>query len=285
MHPRERKTDATLLLQHVLEWPRAKLVTHADTVVSEARIRRYVELCERRAQGVPIPYLTCFAGFFGREFFVNEHVLVPRPETEHLIEDALTFLREINRERLRVFEAGVGSGAIACTLAAEEARVFVEGSDVSEEALTVARRNAHRLDVMHRCNFFRANIVGDDVPRGEYDLVIANLPYIPSRDLPQAPDPVAFEPRVALDGGPDGLLHYRALLGVVPGMLRPGGLLLMEAAPPTIGQAVARHPRCASAGKRGDAARLRRPGALRARRQTPPSFDAPRHDIRDKACL
>jgi release factor glutamine methyltransferase len=188
---------------------------------------------------MPVAYITGFAGFYGREFAVNEHVLIPRPETEHLVEDAIAHLRskmDANapvKRLFTVFEAGVGSGAIACTIAAEVAGAVVEGTDASTAALKVANYNAQRLNVNTRCKFHCADVVkGND--EKSYDLVVANLPYIPSAEVPSKPDPVGFEPRIALDGGPDGLAHYRKLLAAAPRILRPGAMLLMEAAPPTI---------------------------------------------------
>ncbi len=187
---------------------------------------------------MPIAYITGRAGFYGREFAVNEHVLVPRAETEHLVEDAIAFLNAQNTRRgpsptLRVFEAGIGSGAVACTIAAEVAQAAVEGTDISARAVRTARDNARRLSVDARCDFHLGNVVKPH-EQSAYDLIVANLPYIPTSEIPQRPDPVGFEPVAALDGGPDGLAQYRSLLTDVSTMLRPGALLLMEAAPPTM---------------------------------------------------
>jgi release factor glutamine methyltransferase len=137
------------------------------------------------------------------------------------------------KQLFTVFEAGVGSGAIGCTIAAEMPGAIVEGTDMSPAAIKVAEYNARRLNVQTRCKFYFADVVRPQDEKS-YDLVVANLPYIPSADVPRQPDPVGFEPRLALDGGPDGLNLYRKLLAVVPKMLRPGALLLMEAAPPTM---------------------------------------------------
>lgn len=182
------------------------------------------------ATGVPPAYVTGWKGFYRREFAVNEYVLVPRPETEHLIEDALEFMRTPGRRR--VLDVATGSGAIACTIASEVSDAIVTASDVSLQALIVAARNAARLGVAERCTFALADIA----PTGEdgYDLILANLPYIPSADVPQKPDPVGFEPRLAIDGGDDGLDEYRKLLARAPNLVHAGALLLMEAAPPTI---------------------------------------------------
>ncbi len=182
------------------------------------------------ATGVPQAYVTGWKGFYRREFAVNEHVLVPRPETEHLIEDALEFMRVPGRRR--ILDVGTGSGAIACTLASEVPDAIVTASDVSLPALALAAQNAARLGVAERCTFVLADIAPGSEDR--YDLVLANLPYVPSADVPQKPDPVGFEPRVATDGGPDGLEQYRKLLARAPGLVRRGALILMEAAPPTM---------------------------------------------------
>jgi release factor glutamine methyltransferase len=231
--------DAQILLAHVLRRERGWLVAHGESILPSAQIERFAELCRQRANGMPVAYITGTAGFYGREFVVNEHVLIPRPETEHLAEEAIAHLRaqhEANggfKRVLTVFEAGVGSGALSCTIAAEVPNVSVEGSDVSPEALAVAQLNAKRLNVHARCKFVIADAAQRHAEK-RYDVIVANLPYIPSADVPLKPDPVAYEPRVALDGGADGLDAYRRLLADVPSMLRAGGLLLLEAAPPTI---------------------------------------------------
>lgn len=234
------RADAQILLAFTLGREREWLVSHGESFLSRAQSEKYAALCEKRASGMPVAYITGFAGFFGREFAVNEHVLIPRPETEHLVEDAIAHLQaKINpnapmKQLFTVFEAGVGSGAIACSIAAEVPGAVIEGTDTSTAALKVANYNAQRLNVHMRCKFHSGDVVKASDEKS-YDLVVANLPYIPSADVPVKPDPVAFEPRAALDGGPDGLVHYRKLLAAAPRMLRPGALLLMEAAPPTIG--------------------------------------------------
>lgn len=233
------RADAQILLAFALGRERAWLVAHGESFLSPGQTERYAALCEKRASGMPVAYITGFAGFYGREFAVNEHVLIPRPETELLAEEAITFLKSrvdphaAAKQLFTVFEAGVGSGAVACTIAAEIPGAVVEGSDASSAALKVAQHNARRLNVHTRCTFYCADVVKRTNERS-YDLLVANLPYIPTGEIPRKPDPVGFEPRLALDGGSDGLTHYRKLLAAAPRMLRPGALLLMEAAPPTV---------------------------------------------------
>src|SRR5579872_758108 len=233
------RVDAQILLAFTLGREREWLLAHGESFLSRAQSDKYIALCEKRATGMPVAYITGFAAFYGREFAVNEHVLIPRPETEHLVEDAIAHLRsKIDasapmKQLFTVFEAGVGSGAIACTIAAEVTGAVVDGTDASAPALKVADYNARRLNVHTRCKFYYAD-VGKSTDERSYDVVVANLPYVPSGDVPQKPDPVGFEPRTALDGGADGLVHYRKLLAAAARMLRSGALLLMEAAPPTI---------------------------------------------------
>lgn len=183
------------------------------------------------SEGFPAAYLEGTGGFYRREFIVDERVLIPRPETEHLVEDALEFLQATRKRR--VLDAGTGSGAIACTIAAEIPDVSVLATDISQDALAVAAANAERLGVSDRCTFALADIAPPGA--GQFDLIVANLPYIPTTDVPKKPDPVGYEPRQATDGGADGMDQYRKLLQAAPGLLAPGGLLLMEGAPPTMG--------------------------------------------------
>ncbi|HEV2261520.1 MAG TPA: peptide chain release factor N(5)-glutamine methyltransferase [Candidatus Rubrimentiphilum sp.] len=179
--------------------------------------------------GYPEAYKTGWKGFYRREFAVNKDVLVPRPETEHLVEEAIEFLR--TQQKHKVLDVGTGSGAIACTIAAEVSSAIVDATDISVHAFEVARRNAERIGVIDRCRFILADIAQ---PGSRYDLIVANLPYIPTADVPRKPDPVAFEPRVAVDGGADGLEQYRKLLAIAPALSNPSALLLLEAAPPTM---------------------------------------------------
>jgi release factor glutamine methyltransferase len=230
------RADAMLLLARALECEREWILAHGEARAPQPQAQRFEALCNLRATGMPLAYVLGAAGFYGREFAVDRRVLVPRPETEHLVDEALTFLNGRRaavdtRHRMTVLDVGVGSGAIACTIAAEVDRVFVEGTDISPAAVEVANLNAQRLNVADRCRFHCGRFAAPVAAR-RFDLVLANLPYIPTQQLPPAPNPVAFEPQEALDGGPDGLNPYREFLPGVPGLLEPGGLVLLEAAPP-----------------------------------------------------
>ncbi len=230
--------DARSILADVLGCERSWVFAHGEAILSRSHAQRVAFLCERRAAGVPLAYLLGSVGFYGREFEVNESVLVPRPETEHLVDEALAFLKTRTSknptQQVTVLDVGVGSGAIACTIAAEYPKAFVEGTDTSSEAVKLAQRNARRLGVADRCRMRHGRFA---FPGGErtFDAVVANLPYIPSADVPTPPDSAGFEPREALDGGADGLALYREFLATAPRLLKPRGLLVLEAAPPVIG--------------------------------------------------
>lgn len=223
------RADALLLLAHVLNRGREWLVAHGDATPTLEETEAFQQLSVQRSRGVPVAYLLGSAGFYGREFLVNEGVLVPRPETEHLVEEAIRFAGD---RRLDVLDVGTGSGAIACTIAAET-KATVRGTDTSSAAIAVANENARRLGVEDRCIFHRGNLT-EPVRDIRFDIVIANLPYVPTAEIPAPPNPVAFEPRIATDGGPDGLALYRRLLDALPRLLNPNALILLEAAPQTL---------------------------------------------------
>jgi release factor glutamine methyltransferase len=229
---RSARADAQLLLARVLRRDRAWIVAHGDAAASAEEIEEFRALCEGRAAGVPVAYLLGSSEFYGRQFVVNENVLVPRPETEHLVEEALRFIRGARRGAMRVLDVGTGCGAIACTIAAET-EVLVDATDTSPAAIEVANENARRLGVSGHCRFHLGDLT-EPVRDRRFDVVIANLPYVPTTDLPKPPDPASFEPREARDGGPTGLSLYRRLLEEMPPLLTDGALILLEAAPPTI---------------------------------------------------
>ncbi|GAC1411959.1 MAG: peptide chain release factor N(5)-glutamine methyltransferase [Candidatus Velthaea sp.] len=227
--------DAARLLEHVTRRDRAALIAHAGDLLGADSAARFAALVARRDAGEPIAYITGSAGFYGRTFLVDERVLVPRPESEHLIEAALDDLRGRKKTNGIAVDVGCGSGALGITLACELENLAVYAIDVSPGALSVTRRNAALNHV-----FQRVTILGGDLlaPLARFDervdCIIANLPYIPTAAVPPKPDPVGFEPLVALDGGSDGLDLYRRLLEQLPAVSAPGASVFMEAAPGTL---------------------------------------------------
>jgi release factor glutamine methyltransferase len=174
--------------------------------------------------GQPLPYLLGEWEFFGRRFEVNPAVLIPRPESEMLVEAGLDFLRR-RGGAARVLDVGTGSGCLGVTLAAEYEGAQVVASDLSREALCVARRNAIAHDVLRRVHFLQADLIPPI--HGRADLLVANLPYVPSRRLERL-GLSRSEPRLALDGGHDGLRLIRQLLSSIPRSLSERGRALLE---------------------------------------------------------
>lgn len=229
--------DAQLLMSYVTKRERPWLLAHGDAPLPANEHAHFVRLVARRAEGVPVAYLTHSAGFYGREFTVHSGVLVPRPETEHLIDRALV---EIDRATARgrrpvVLDVGTGSGAIAVTIACERPNARVVATERSPGAVQLASTNAVRLGVANRVVILEGDLHHPATEYSPFDVVVANLPYIPTRDLPRPPDSAGYEPRLALDGGSDGLDVYRRFVPELPRVVRPGGAIVLEAAPPTIG--------------------------------------------------
>ncbi|MDQ6943364.1 MAG: peptide chain release factor N(5)-glutamine methyltransferase [Candidatus Eremiobacteraeota bacterium] len=225
------RLDAVFLLAHAGGVTRQEMIAHRERELTPDVVQRFGELVERRARGTPLAYVTGEAGFYGRMFGVDERVLVPRPETELAVEWALRHLRAIGRENGSAADVGTGSGAIAVTLASESRELSVYASDVSQDALAVARRNAARNDVFQHVTFLHGDLAAPLLPYAPFDCVVANLPYVPTADCATAPDPVSFEPALARDGGPDGLALYRRLLPDLRALVAPRGIAVLEASP------------------------------------------------------
>jgi release factor glutamine methyltransferase len=220
--------DASLLLMHVLDVDRAALLTHPEHELTPEQTALFRALILQRAAGMPIPYLTGTRAFYDLEFAVTPDVLIPRPETEHLIEFALQWAR--GRHDWRLVDVGTGSGAIAVTLAVHSPEARVWAVDVSAAALDVARQNAIRHGVADRITLVQGDLLEPLIAADQHvDLIAANLPYIASNELKTLPI-AQHEPLLALDGGADGLDLIRRLLVQAPRVLAQDGLLLMEIA-------------------------------------------------------
>jgi len=222
--------DALRLLEETLECNAAWIFAHGDDAIDADRFARYRAALERRASGEPVAYIFGSAGFYGRTFAVTPDVLVPRPETEMLVELARAAMVESAVAAPRVCDIGTGSGILAVTLACEVPDAHVVAIDVSPAALAVARRNAIALGVAERIDFRRGDAAVVLAGAGpNFDCIVANLPYVRSADLAARAANLAFEPAVALDGGRDGLQCYARLLAVFRACIAPDGLVLLEA--------------------------------------------------------
>ena len=215
--------EARLLLGHVLARPAAWLVAHDDEVLDEAALLGFASLVTRRAGGEPVAYLAGRREFFGREFFVSPAVLIPRPETELLVEIVLAGM--VAGEAPRILDLGTGSGCIAVTLKLEIPRARLTGVDASAAALEVARKNAKRHGAALRLlqSDWFASLEGEC-----FDRIVANPPYIAAGDPHLAAGDLRHEPSAALSGGADGLDAIRRIIAAAPAHLAPGGQLWLE---------------------------------------------------------
>jgi release factor glutamine methyltransferase len=216
--------DAQVLLSHILKKPRAWILAHPDQPISPDQQKQIENAVERLESGLPLPYLLGRWEFYGLEFEVNEATLIPRPETELLVEEALKWLRDRPGPRFAA-EVGTGSGCIAIALAVHAPTLQVAASDISMPALEVAAANARRHLVAEQVLFVQTDLLPET--HRKFDLICANLPYIPSASLVDL-KVYAHEPALALDGGPSGLALIRRLLAEAPGRIVSGGLLLLE---------------------------------------------------------
>lgn len=219
------RLEAELLLTHVLRCSRADLYAHPEHPVKSQQHADYQELLNRRAEGEPLPYLTGHVEFYGLDFTVDPRVLIPRPETETLVELALELVS--HHSSPLIADVGTGSGCISVTLAVHAPLARVYALDLSPQALRVAQANALRHGVAGRVTFLQSDLLRA-LPE-PIDLIVANPPYVAYQDWPSLPPEVrAHEPRLALDGGPDGLDLIRRLLDQAPTHLCPGGAILVE---------------------------------------------------------
>lgn len=221
IHEPDAALEASLLLAHVLEKSRAWLLAHPEAEISPEQETLLTHLLAQRSAGTPLPYLLGHWEFFGLDFVVTPAVLIPRPETEILVEAGLAWLAQ--RGEARVVDVGTGSGCIAVALAKHAPSAQVFAVDRSRAALQVAALNAQRHGAA--LTFWQGSLLSAlDAP---LDLVCANLPYIPAPALAELPL-ARYEPRAALEGGVDGLLWISALLEDAPRWIAAGGRLLLE---------------------------------------------------------
>jgi release factor glutamine methyltransferase len=229
------RTDAELLLAHSLNLRRLDLYLRYDQPLSDEELSGFKALIKRRLNREPVAYIVGSKEFWSLDFEVNPSVLIPRPETEGLVEAALDFIpaREDNPDpiaALRVLELGTGSGAVIISLAHQRQGHGYIATDMSMEALKIAQTNARRHLSKHAVDFIRghwfAPLSSNTV---SFDLILSNPPYIPNCDIPLlAPEIHRYEPRMALDGGTDGLRDLFSIIKHAPEYLKPGGMMLLE---------------------------------------------------------
>lgn len=220
------RLTSEILLGHVLVLPRVKLYMDLDRPLSKEELATYRGLIQRRLAGEPTQYLVGSKEFYGRRFGVDPRVLIPRSETELLVE---AVLHDVKKDApSRVLDVCTGSGCIAITIAAERPQASVWATDLMPGALEVAKQNAEKHQVDARVTFFQGDLLAPIPPGGTFDVIVSNPPYVKTGDLKTLQREVQREPKEALDGGPEGVtLIARVVTEALP-RLKPGGLLAME---------------------------------------------------------
>jgi release factor glutamine methyltransferase len=230
-HPERARRDAEALLLHVLrqnapDTNLAWLIAHEDATLPSDAAARLRALITRRCDGEPMQYIAGEAEFYGLTFRVNSDVLIPRPETEHLVEKAIALAADFKHQR--IVDVGTGSGAIAVALAHKLPAAEIYATEISAPALAVARQNAERNGVADRVRFSEGDLLAP-VAGGHFDLVVSNSPYVPEGDRDALSVEVRdFEPAQALFAGSDGLEVYRRLIPAAFSALVPGGFVALE---------------------------------------------------------
>ncbi|MDY6084648.1 MAG: peptide chain release factor N(5)-glutamine methyltransferase [Dialister sp.] len=220
------RLDAELLLSHVLKKPRIALYTDFDQIVSLQERAQYREWIQKRVSGRSVAAITGKKEFMGLTFYVNEHVLIPRPDSETWIEKVIQYHR--NDGALHIADLGTGSGALLISFLYYNKKANGIGIDISEKALETARQNGETLGISARAEW-RLGDYTDALGEGEvFDGILTNPPYIPSADMEGLPKEVKAEPPMALDGGDDGLSFYKRLALAAPKAIRSGGFIAAE---------------------------------------------------------
>jgi release factor glutamine methyltransferase len=223
-HPERARADAELLLLHLLGKDKAWLMAHRDEELAPAKAVLYTQLLERRREGEPVQYITGETEFYGLPFRITRDVLIPRPETEHLVEKVIALATNIHAPR--IVDVGTGSGCIAVALANKLPQARITAIDLSAAALAVAQENAQRnsADVRFIEGDLLAPVAGE-----RFDFVVSNPPYVPAADRTSLSVEVRdFEPAMALFAGDDGLEVYRSLIPAAFDALNPGGFVVLE---------------------------------------------------------
>ena len=226
-HKANARIDSELLARHVLGYTRLELILNSNLDVSEEDQETYRECISKRGSGIPLQYITNEQEFMGLPFYVDENVLIPRQDTETLVE--ILIERGKQKPFEKIIEVGVGSGCISISLAKFLPNVEITGIDISTKALDIARRNAKKNQVENRIVWVCGDVLNDYELEKPVDLIVSNPPYITSKDCGELEEDVkGHEPMLALDGGEDGLGFYRKITKQAKNYLTQGGMLAYE---------------------------------------------------------
>jgi release factor glutamine methyltransferase len=222
--------DAQVLLAHVLHTDKLYLIVNKDRILTEKEHDEYNKLVKKRLEGVPVQYLVKNQEFMGLDFYVEEGVLIPRPDTEILIEKVLDNIDK--GKKYNIVDIGTGSGAITVSLAKLIPNSFVYSIDICRKALEIGRKNAKKHGVLDKIHFLHGSIFKplDEINlKGKVDILVSNPPYIPTKDIENLQIEVSkYEPKTALDGGEDGLRFYREIIDKAPEYLKNEGFIALE---------------------------------------------------------
>lgn len=218
--------DAEVMLSQASGSSRVELIAHPDLQLPPETALKFAEWVYRRSQREPLAYIVGKQEFFGICFEVTPAVLIPRPETEILVETAIEFLKNLDKPILA--DIGIGSGAVAVSIAKNVENVFVYGTELSQTGLDVARRNVEHVGVQDKVQLLNGDLLEPLISK-KFDLIVSNPPYIASGEIDNLqPEIAKYEPKIALDGGPDGLDYYRRLSAEAPDYLKADGILAVE---------------------------------------------------------
>ena len=219
--------DSELLLSKVLKKSREYILLNLKNSINRKEYDAFQKMVNLRSQGMPIAYLTKKKYFWKYEFFINDKVLIPRPDTEIIVEQVLKIYKKKNK--ISLLDIGFGSGCILLSLLKERKDFKGTGIDISGDAIKVCKINAYNLKVKNRVRLFKSDI--DKFSQGKYDLIISNPPYIKNLDLKYLEkDVIRFEPRLALDGGLDGISEIRKIIKKSSELIKNGGKFILEIA-------------------------------------------------------
>ena len=221
------KLDSEILMTNVVKKERYFVILNLNKSLSNSQLINYRKLIKERSRGKPISYLVGKKEFWKHEFYIEEGVLVPRPDTEVIVEQALKLSK--NKSKLKVLEVGIGSGCILLSILKEKKNFFGTGIDISKKCIDISRINSYKLGLQNRIKFFKTDV--DNFNHGKYDLIISNPPYIKKLELRYLEkDIIAFEPKIALDGGLEGISEIRKIINKSSELIKIGGKLILEIA-------------------------------------------------------
>ena len=219
------KLDSEILMAKALGEKREYIILHNDKIIKEQNLKHFKKLVQERATRKPIAYLLNKKSFWKSEFYVNKNTLIPRPDTEIILEQILKFTK--NKNYLNILDIGVGSGCILLSVLKERKNFYGTGIDISRNSLDICKMNAKKLLLERRVKFFKSDV--DKFAIGKYDLIVSNPPYIKTSDLKYLEsDVIKFEPKLALDGGLDGLSVIRKVIKKSSELLKKNGKFILE---------------------------------------------------------